>query len=260
MIFVDSHTHPYLPEFENPATVIDEAVDAGVVLSVLPNVDTNSIEPLKALQFSRPDATATALGLHPTEVDDRDIALQLDFVNKNLDSFPRLVAIGEIGMDLYWDKTYRNQQMQILEAQLNIAASRNLPAIIHCREALDETLEVISSIATPPPLVFHSFGGTIEDVERIRLICGDPMFGINGIVTFKNSRLTTVLPAIGLDRIMLETDAPYLAPVPHRGKINRPAYTVHIAAHIAHTMGIAVETVAETTTLNSCRFFGIEIS
>lgn len=259
MTLIDTHTHPYLPEFSDPAAVIDEAVEAGVVMSVLPNVDDASIAMIRELHRLRPSATATAVGLHPTEVDDRDIDSQLSFVRDVIDSFPGLVAVGEIGMDLYWDKTFRDRQMQILAAQLAMAAERHLPAIIHCRKALDETLEVIASLDKAPRVVFHSFGGSEADVDRIRMVCGDPMFGINGIVTFKNSRLRDTLPAIGLDRIMLETDAPYLAPVPHRGKINRPAYVTHIAAHIAHSMDLPLETVAETTTRNACDFFGMQL-
>lgn len=259
MTLIDTHTHPYLPEFPDPAAVIDEAVAAGVAVSVLPNVDAGTVEPLRALHLKRPRATVTALGLHPTEVDGRDIAAQLEFVKENLDTFPGLVAIGEVGMDLYWDKTFRDRQMQIFEAQLNMAAEKELPVIIHCREALDETLETITSASGKPRLVFHSFGGEEDDVDRIRKVCGDPMFGINGIVTFKNSGLRRTLPSIGLDRILLETDAPYLAPVPHRGKTNRPAYVTHVAGHIANSLGIDPIEVAEKTTANALRFFGIKL-
>lgn len=257
-MLVDTHTHLYLEEFPDSegAAAVRRALDAGIGKMIFPNVDRSTVEPMRALHARFTECTRMAIGLHPTEVNDSDIDSQLDFVTEALNSGDKFVAIGEIGIDLYWDKTFRERQMQVLELQLLLAVDNRLPAIIHCREALDETLEVIAGLRDKPPLVFHSFGGDKKDVEKIRALC-DPMFGINGIVTFKNSRLRETLPAIGIERIMLETDAPYLAPVPHRGKINRPSYLPHIAAHIAASMGLPLDDVAQSTTANARKFFNI---
>lgn len=142
--------------------------------------------------------------------------------------------------------------------QVDWAASRDLPVIIHCRDGLDDTLDVLASAKQLPKAVFHSFGGTAEDVERIREI-GDFYFGINGIVTFKNSKLRDVLPVIGLDRTVLETDAPYLAPVPHRGKRNESAFIIHTAAHVASALQLSIEEVSDVTSNNAKTIFNLDI-
>lgn len=255
-MFIDTHTHPYLEQFENPVAVVDKAIEAGVGLMILPNVDSASLQPLRALHLNRPTATRTAIGLHPTEVKSGPVEPQLDFVRKNISTLPGLVAVGEIGIDLYWDKTLVDNQMLAFEAQMQIARECGLPVIIHCREAFDETLEVIQSFKEKPPMVFHSFGGTEKDVDRIRRIC-DPMFGINGIVTFKNSGLRNVLPHIGLERIILETDAPYLAPVPFRGKRNEPAFLPYIAAHVAESLQQENSEIENATTANAKKLFSL---
>ena len=251
---VDTHTHLYLPEFEDPAGAVDRAVEAGVEMMILPNVDAATVDPLVALHTSRPEVTRTAIGLHPTEVDDRPVEEQLRFVTDQIDSFPGLVAIGEVGIDLYWDKSRRLRQMDIFDAQLDLALERRLPVIIHCREGLAEVLQILDSRHQNPQLLFHSFGGTKDDVEAIRERT-DAYFGINGIVTFKNSRLREVLPAIGLERMVLETDSPYLAPVPKRGRRNESAYIIHTAGHIADSLDISPEELADATTANARRFF-----
>lgn len=255
-MFIDTHTHPYLEQFENPVAVVAKAIEAGVGLMILPNVDSASLQPLRELHLNRPTATRTAIGLHPTEVKSGPVEKQLDFVRKNISTLPGLVAVGEIGIDLYWDKTLVDNQMLAFEAQMQIAREYGLPVIIHCREALEETLEVIQSFKEKPPMVFHSFGGTEKDVDRIRRIC-DPMFGINGIVTFKNSGLHNVLPHIGLERIILETDAPYLAPVPFRGKRNEPAFLPYIAAHVAESLQQENSEIENATTANAKKLFSL---
>lgn len=254
-MLIDTHTHPYLEEFASPEREIDRAKEAGVELCILPNVDAKTLPSLLKLHKVRPDNTRIAIGLHPTEVDDTDPLDQINFVGKALAENPDAVAIGEIGMDLYWDKTHRERQMQVLELQLNLASSLQLPAIIHCREALDETLEVISGMKDIPPMVFHSFGGTEADVERIRQVVPEALFGINGVVTFKNCHVRDTLPAIGLEKLLLETDAPYLAPVPMRGRTNTPAYLPLVATHIATSLSVTIEEVANATTDNARRLF-----
>lgn len=254
---IDTHTHLYLEDFapENDA-VVERAISAGVDKLIFPNIDVNTVAQMRGLHSRYPENTFMAIGLHPTEVNAENVDDQLRFVNDELSAHPdEYIAIGEIGIDLYWDKQYRDRQMEVLSRQMNIAAEHNLPVIIHCREGLDEVLEVIEGLDKVPQGVLHSFGGTVEDVERIRKY-GDFYFGINGIVTFKNSRLREVLPTIGVDRILLETDAPYLAPVPMRGKRNESAYIIHTAGYVANMLGISNQELDTITTANAKRLFG----
>lgn len=256
-MFVDTHTHLYLEEFApTPQDAVKRAIDAGVTKMIFPNVDLSTINPMKELSSSFPLNTFMAMGLHPTEIKEtwvEDLAKTKEEFNKHIDKY---IAIGEIGIDLYWDKTFRTEQMQALEQQFQWAIDANIPVIIHCREGLAEILEVLDRMNEKPKGVFHSFGGTIDDVEQIRK-SGDFYFGINGIVTFKNSKLRETLPYIGIDRILLETDAPYLAPVPHRGKRNESAYLIHTAAHIAQHLALTTEQVAQKTSYNAHQLFGI---
>ncbi len=254
MLF-DTHTHLYLPEFDcDRRDVMDRAVNAGVGRMLFPNVDLGTIAPMKSLRSEYPDITLMAMGLHPTEISERwrdDLAVIQDELDRD-----DYVAVGEIGIDLYWDKTYRKEQMEALACQLDWAVSRQMPVIIHCREGLTETLDVLADFGGKVRGVFHSFGGTVADVEQIRR-CGDFYFGINGIVTFKNSGLKDVLPEIGVSRILLETDAPYLAPVPYRGKRNESAYIVNTAQTVALSLSTEVDEVADITTKNAENLFVI---
>lgn len=254
-MFIDTHTHLYLPEFApDPAAAVDRAVDAGVGFMIFPNVDLSTVEPMKLLHSRRPEVTAMAMGLHPTEVNS-DYRQALDQIEAELLADPsQYVAVGEIGIDLYWDKTFREEQMEVFRTQCRWAVDMDKPVIIHCREGLDETLEVLASLPEPPRGVFHSFGGTPDDVERIRRT-GDFYFGINGIVTFKNSSLRNTIKHIDPERLLLETDAPYLAPVPMRGKRNESAYMIHTAAHVADTLGMTPQRLASLTTENAKRLF-----
>lgn len=256
-MLIDTHTHLYLDEFApDPESAVERAFAADVQKLIFPNVDLSTVEPMNRLRDRYADKIFMAMGLHPTEIGDNwrsDLSkIESEFEN-NLN---RYVAVGEIGIDLYWDKTYREQQREAFNRQVKWAVRHNLPVIIHCREGLDDTLDVLSEYSGKVSGVFHSFGGTVEDVERIRSI-GDFYFGINGIVTFKNSGLRTTLPEIGLDRILLETDSPYLAPVPFRGKRNESAYIVHVARQTAETLGVTEEKVAEATTANAEKLFSI---
>ena len=255
MRFVDTHTHLYLPEFdgENPDAVT-RAIEAGVDRMIFPNVDLSSVGPLSGLASRYPGNVYMAMGLHPTEVKEywRDVLSEIGDI---LGDGRKYVAVGEIGVDLYWDKTFVDAQMQVFEKQVNDAVRLGLPVIIHCREGLDQTLEVLRGIRDVRA-VFHSFGGTERDVEAIRKT-GDFYFGINGVVTFKNSGLREVLPAIGIDRILLETDSPYLSPVPYRGKRNESARIPLIAGHIASLLDMEVDTVADVTTANAEAMFDI---
>lgn len=254
-MLIDTHTHLYLEEFRpDPAEVVSRAINSGVERLIFPNVDLTTIEPMKQLCARFPENCFMAMGLHPTEVK-ASWQNDLSRIETELNSYTGYVAIGEIGIDLYWDKTYCREQKSVLDVQLQWAFERQLPVILHCREGLDEILDVMDShIGRLPMCIFHSFGGTSDNVDKIRER-GDFYFGINGIVTFKNSKLRDVLPLIGIERILLETDSPYLAPVPHRGKRNESAYIKHTAAYIANVLGLTIDEVEQITTANALDVF-----
>lgn len=257
-MLIDTHTHLYLEEFQPaPQEAVTRAIQAGVAQMIFPNVDLSTIPLMQNLHNQFPQNTFMAMGLHPTAIKESwvdDLSKIKSEIDKNRNNY---IAIGEIGIDLYWDKTFKEEQMQALEKQFQWSVESNLPVIIHSREGLDEILEILDGLAIKPQGVFHSFGGTINDVEKIRT-CGDFYFGINGIVTFKNSKLREILSYIGIDRILLETDAPYLAPVPHRGKRNESAYLIHTAAYIAQYLSISLNEVASTTSANAKHLFKIQ--
>lgn len=263
---IDTHTHLYMDSFSKDepdgcAAAVDRAVDAGVELMVLPAVDRESAAEVAALHAERPDRTLTAMGLHPTEVGE-DWRAELDDIIATL-APTSPVAIGEVGIDLYWDDSNLRLQKDAFIAQLLLAEEMGLPVIIHCREGVDvcveciETAKAKSPSGSLPPMVFHSFTGSPEDVKRIRRVC-DPYFGINGVVTFKNSGpLPDAVKEIGLDRLLLETDSPYLAPVPKRGRRNESSYLQFINSKIAEILGISTREADEATTRNAIDFFRI---
>lgn len=253
---IDSHSHIYCDAFDDDRdAVVARAREAGVNHIILPNENLESIPRLAALHEQYPDYISMTIGLHPEDVHDD----YLDVLNKMrsmLDCYP-IVAIGEIGIDLYWDKTWREQQHHALDIQLHWCHERDLPFIIHCRDSLDDILDVFDNLDCPMPRgVFHSFTGIPDDVKRIRQR-GDFYFGVNGIVTFKKSTVSQLLPVIGLDRLLLETDSPYLAPVPNRGKRNESANIPHINNFIATTLGVTPDAVSTATDRNARHLFNI---
>ena len=253
---IDSHSHIYCDAFdEDREAVVERAREAGVSHIILPGEGVASVPLQVALQERYPDYISLALGLHPEEVNG-DYMTQLEQLRPLLDQH-HVVAVGEIGIDLYWDKTWREQQLRALDIQLHWCHELGVPFIIHCREGLDEILDVIDHLDCPVPQgVFHCFTGTPEDVERIRQR-GDFYFGVNGVVTFKKSTVSQLLPVIGLDRLLLETDAPYLAPVPHRGKRNESAYIPLVNDFVASSLGVSPEVVSDATDRNACRLFSL---
>ena len=257
-MIVDTHTHLYLDEFaddDNGRAAVRRACDAGVGKMIFPNVDLYTIEPMRKLALQFPSIISMAVGLHPTEVRETwqlDTQKALAELERNIHDY---VAIGEVGIDLYWDKTFEREQMLSLEVQADTALRHGLPLIIHCREGQRQAIEVLKHFPGIKA-VFHSFGGTPKDVEEIRS-AGDFYFGINGIVTFKNCKVRDSLAEITLDRLLLETDSPYLAPVPHRGKRNESAFIVHTAAHIAANLGITMNELEDATTKNAIELFRI---
>lgn len=255
---IDSHSHIYGRDFNNDRDkAIARAREAGVKHIILPNENLVSVQYVVAARDDYPGYISIALGLHPEEVKD-DYEQKLAAMRPLLDVH-HPVAVGEIGIDLYWDATWREQQMEVLDTQLHWCKELDIPFIIHCREALDEILSVMDNFGEPlPPGVFHSFTGTPADVEKVRQR-GDFYFGVNGIVTFKKSNVKDILPAVGIDRLLLETDSPYLAPFPHRGKRNESAYIPYICNFIAGCMGIAPEDVSRATDRNTIKLFKLDL-
>lgn len=251
---IDSHSHIYCEDFDSDRDlVIARAQEVGVRHIVLPNENLESIERVLSLKNAYPSYISIALGLHPEDVDD-DYERQLTAMRPLLDEH-RPVAVGEIGIDLYWDATWREQQMAALDTQLHWCKELNIPFIMHCRNALDEILWVLDNFDEPLPQgVFHSFTGTPQEVEQVRER-GDFYFGVNGIVTFKKSNVKDILPVVGLDRLLLETDSPYLAPVPNRGKRNESANTAHIARFVSQELGTDLEEVSQATDRNVINLF-----
>ncbi|MDO4335887.1 MAG: TatD family hydrolase [Bacteroidales bacterium] len=263
---IDTHTHLYLTDYseEDPegcAKAVDRAVEAGVGLMILPAVDRESCPLIADLHSRRPDTTFTAMGIHPTEVEE-DWREELAEIVAALRP-TRPVAIGEVGIDRHYGDGNLPLQKEAFIAQLLLAAEEKLPVIIHCRDAVEECCDCIVEARRLngdrpfPTLVFHSFTGTPADVRRIREVC-DPYFGINGVVTFKNSgEVPQAVEEIGIGRIVLETDAPWLAPVPKRGRRNESAYIPFINDKIAEVLSLPADEVAATTTRNAKEIFGI---
>jgi len=253
---IDTHSHIYCDAFDDDRQeVVQRAREAGVNHIVIAGENAQCVPRMQALHDAHPGYISMALGLHPEEVHD-DWEQQLALLTPLLDSLP-CVAVGEIGIDLYWDKTWREQQMQALDVQLHWCAQRHLPFIIHCREGLDEVLQVMDNLDCPvPPGVFHCFSGNADDVQRIRER-GDFYFGVGGTVTYKKSTVPQVLPVIGIDRIVLETDSPYLAPVPHRGKRNESAYVADVNAAIARILDMTPDDVSRITDHNATTLFSL---
>lgn len=261
---IDTHTHIYIDSFsqENPHAV-DRAVDSGIDKMILPAVDIDSAAEIVTLHKLYPDHTYTAMGLHPTEINE-DWKEELDDIIKKL-SPTSPVAIGEVGIDLYWDDSNLELQKEAFIAQLLLAKEHDLPVIIHCRDGLDVCLDCIQkaytrqsdNLSTGQQLIFHSFTGSPDDIEKIRKVC-DPYFGINGVITFKNSgALPEAVKKIGIDRILLETDSPYLAPVPKRGRRNESSYLTFINAKIAEILQLSPEETDRITTRNAKELFRI---
>ena len=253
---IDTHAHVYAEEFDaDRDEVMSRARQAGVERIVLANVDEASLSPLIQTCLDYPDLCVGTIGLHPTEVrDDWDAALTR--LRSREAEYP-FRAIGEIGLDLYWDKTYVKEQLRAFDEQLLWAHDRGLPVIIHVRDAFEE---LHTALAARRSLglsgIIHSFSGTADDARRI-FDYGDFYIGINGIVTFKKSTLPDVVRAIGADRLVVETDAPYLAPVPHRGRRNEPAYVADTLRSTAEALGLEAEHLRSITTQNARKLFGI---
>jgi TatD DNase family protein len=250
MYFIDTHAHIYLPEFDHDRDkIMQRAKQATVEITIMPAIDSATHDAMLKAE-SNYENCYSMIGLHPCSVTE-GYEKELDIVTEYLRQ-RKFLAIGEIGLDFYWDKTFTQQQYASFHQQINIALENDLPIVIHSRNAIDECIEVVKE---HPGIngVFHCFSGNEEQAKKI--IDLDFMLGIGGVVTFKNAGLDKVIEKIGLSHVILETDAPYLAPVPHRGKRNEPAYIKLIAEKLSGVCNCPVEKVAELTTENAKNLF-----
>lgn len=251
-MIIDTHAHLYLEQF-NPDIdeVVKRARDAGVEEIYLPNISSKTIEPLFRLCDRYPEFFKPMLGLHPVYVKE-DFRRELEIIESRLDERP-IIAIGEIGTDAYWDDRFLPQQKEAFDIQCEWALERNLPIVIHARDSMDLQIELVEKWDSSLKGVFHCFTGTIEQARRILDL--DFFLGIGGILTYKKSTLGEVIEEVGYDRLVLETDAPYLPPVPYRGKRNESSYLPHVAEKLSELFGIEVADVERITTENTKKIF-----
>jgi TatD DNase family protein len=256
MDLIDSHTHLYLPEFKSDIkSVIQNAVSSGITKMILPNIDSDSYFSMIEVCKNNTGKCFPTIGLHPTSVKS-DYKEQIGFIINNF-SAEKFIASGEVGIDLYWDKTFFKEQEDALSVQIDLALTSNLPLIIHCRDSFNEIINILNKKNTSSYKgVFHSFSGTAEQAKIIMDM--GFMIGINGIITYKNSILPDTLKVIGLEKILLETDSPYLTPVPYRGKRNESSYLIYIARKISEILNLSLEEVANKTTINAKHLFSLE--
>lgn len=255
MNLIDTHSHIYAEEFNGDiADVIAKSKEAGVEKILLPNIDSQSIQPMHNLEKMFPGYCIPMMGLHPTSVKENFME-ELDICKKWLDS-KKYCAVGEIGIDLYWDKTFIKEQQIAFDTQINWSLEFNLPIVIHSRESFDEIFEVLENYKHSNfKGVFHSFSGNLAQAQKAIEL--GFYLGINGIVTFKNSGLDKTVAKVPLDKLMLETDSPYLAPVPKRGKRNESSYVLYTAKKLAEIYQTELQNVAETTSRNAKNLFNI---
>jgi TatD DNase family protein len=254
MNFIDTHTHLFTEQFDaDRHEVVERAIAAGVTKMLLPNIDLDSIGPMHDLVADFPNNCYAMMGLHPCSVNENWEA-DLAVIKRNLDK-NEYCAIGEIGLDLHWDKSTLEYQEAAFTRQIEWAKEKKLPIAIHVREAFDETLAIIDQLNDEDLTgVFHCFTGTVEQAQQI-INYGGFKLGLGGVLTFKNSGLDKVIAEIDLNHLILETDSPYLAPTPFRGKRNESEYVTRIASKLAEVKNTSIETIAEVTSKNALELF-----
>lgn len=252
---IDTHAHIYASEFDHDRNeVVSRALAQGIEHILLPNIDLDSIAPMLATEAAYPDVCRSMMGLHPCYVDGnvkQTLQTILHWFGQH-----HFIAVGEIGIDLYWDKTYRAEQEMAFVTQLNWAKEMDLPVVIHTRDSIEETLTLLRQEQNGQLRgVFHCFGGSVDEAKAIN----DLGFhlGIGGVSTFKNGGMDKVIPHLDMDYVILETDCPYLAPVPHRGKRNEPAYTHIVAQRMAELRAVTINEIDRVTTDNAKRLFSL---
>lgn len=255
MTITDTHTHLYSSEFDQDRDeMIQRAIDAGVSRFFIPAIDSDHTQSMYDLEKAFPENIFLMMGLHPTHVKDNYLE-ELRHIEEEL-AKRKFVAIGEIGIDLYWDKTHLPQQKDAFRKQIQLAKRHELPIVIHCREAFDEIFEILEEEKSADLFgIFHCFSGTFE--QAFQAISYNMKLGIGGVVTFKNGKIDQFLDQIDLKHLVLETDSPYLAPVPFRGKRNESSYLVNVVDKLATIYNRSREEIATVTTENSKAVFGI---
>lgn len=255
MKFIDTHTHIYLQEFaQDIDTVMLSAENEGIKKFFLPAIDSSHIQSMYEVEKKYPNQCFAMMGLHPCSVKE-NYQQELSLIETELKS-RKFAAIGEIGLDFYWDKTFSQEQHIAFEQQMQWALDYNLPINVHTRNATQETIELVKPFAKQGLRgIFHCFGGSYETAQQILNM--NFLLGIGGVVTYPKAGLQNVLPKVGLQHIVLETDAPYLTPVPFRGKRNQPAYIKIIAQKIAEINNVSIEEVAQTTTYSAENLYKI---
>ncbi len=262
MILTDTHTHIYSESFEEDQDeMMQRAISAGVERFFVPAIDSSYTKSMYDIESRYPDNVFLMMGLHPTHIKE-NYKEELRHVEKELEgrfdekSVKKFYGIGEIGVDLYWDKTFLKQQQEAFKHQIQLAKKYKLPIVIHCRDAFEEVFEVLESEKGEGLFgIFHCFTGTIDDAKRA--IGYNMKLGIGGVVTFKNGKIDKFLNEFLLDHIVLETDAPYLAPVPYRGKRNESSYIIQVIEKLSEIYKKPIEEIARVTTQNSKDIFGI---
>ncbi len=253
-MFIDTHSHIYAEEFEaDRDQVVERALSADVKYIILPDIDRTTRSSMLTLAEQYPRIMLPLLGVHPTSVN-ASYKEEYAAFEKLLGKYT-IHGIGECGIDLYWDKTYYKEQIEVFERQLNIAREMNLPVIIHSRESLSEIFTVLKRQHYNMKGILHCFPGNTEDAKRA--VDLGFLLGIGGVVTYKNSLMAEVVKEIGTDHLVLETDAPYLTPVPYRGKRNESSYIPYIAAKIAEILGVDVKKIETTTSNNATNLFNL---
>jgi TatD DNase family protein len=255
MIITDTHTHLYSEEFiEDRTEMIQRAIDAGISRFFIPAIDSTFTQSMYELERNYPENMFLMMGLHPTHVKENYLD-ELKHVEEEL-AKRKFYAIGEIGIDLYWDKTHLKEQQDAFRKQIQLAKMYKLPIVIHGRDAFDEIFAILEEEKSDDLYgIFHCFSGNLE--QALQAISYNMKLGIGGVVTFKNGKVDQFLNQISLKDIVLETDSPYLAPVPYRGKRNESSYLVNIVAKLAVIYGVSSNEVAAITTENSKAIFGI---
>ena len=251
---IETHAHIYLKEFRDDINeVLDRSRENGISSIYMPNIDHTSIDDMLELADANPDYCIPMMGLHPCSVKgdfEKELYLVEEWLAKRA-----FVAVGEIGTDLYWDKSFREQQIEAFKIQAQWAKDYKIPIIIHCRESLDLTIDLVEELNEDDfSGVFHCFNGTVDQAERIREL--GFFVGLGGVSTFKNGGMDKVIPNLDMNHVVLETDSPYLAPVPNRGKRNEPSYLKLIAQRIADLKEQPLEEIDNITSANANRLFG----
>ncbi|MBB6459245.1 TatD family hydrolase [Flammeovirga kamogawensis] len=253
---IDTHAHIYSDKFkEDIDNVLESAFDNGLKHILMPNIDHTSIDRMLELEEKYPQQCLSMMGLHPCHVEkdfEKELYIVEDWLNKR-----KFIGVGEMGLDLYWDKTFQEQQIEAFKIQADLAKKHHLPLVIHARDAMPETLNLLEELSDDALFgVLHCFTGSLDDAKRLFDI--NFKIGIGGVATFKNGGLDKVIPHVDLKHIVLETDSPYLAPKPYRGKRNEPAYTSFVCDKVADFKGISGAEVEEITDNNAYDLFDIE--